>query len=288
MKKPILLILPLIALPLVGCVPNLVKATGKVIEKEYLIDEDATKLSIKDILIKDDMSSYYPEVTLYEDGDKKVVFTYEESLAKEIKVNANEGLLSISGNKNKRFISDGVKIDIYGFVFDDLKLDSCHILDTNKALNKNYVKVDINDAAIFEEEFITTKKMEVNVSSASSFDVMHINTETFSLNVKNASKVEIDDLLAIDATLNAQNASKLYVKDGIITNLNSKVESAAKADLKGIKVVKANIDVSGASNASYQASELVSGKVSGASSVDLYGGAPTKLDVTGASKVTNK
>ena len=291
MKKICLCLISLASLfSLSGCVKKVVQTTGERITNTYYFSEYISSLEIRDIYLKLGNSSVLPKVNITNEGEKKVEITYEASLEKIISIEKIENTLLIKGKYYEEFISKGVIINITGFKFDELDLKTCECKIDNYSLNSNInCSIELSGASELKiDSYSFLQELDLDLSGASSLVANRLSINKLDLGLSGASEMKVESINVTTFESEISGASSIYSNNGIVKELDLDLSGSSDFLFEKVNVDTARVNISWASKANLTVTNLLSGNISGASSLIYSGDINPNLSVSGGSVVTKK
>lgn len=273
-----------------GCSKKVVQTTGERITNSYSFSENLSSLEIKDIYLKLGNSSVLPEVNITFEGERKVEITYEASLEKEISIEKKDNTLLIKGQYYKEFISKGVIINITGFKFDELDLQTCNCKIDNYSLSSSSnCSIDLSGASSLKiDSYNFLQELDLDLSGASRVKANSLSINKFDLDLSGASKMEVKDINISTFSSEISGASIVVMNNGVVKELDMDISGASSFLCEKVNFDKAKVNISGASKVNLAVTASLNGSISGASTLIYTGEVDPNLSVSGGSIVTKK
>lgn len=275
-------------LSLTGCTIKDVEVSGEVIKKEYT-ELEGKKIIIEDIATKENGKTYSPVIRF--DGKpktKSITIKAQEGFFDHLKIKEKGDTIIISANSRSYYLMEQVYIEINGYYFNEMSFEFC--------------EVDIDPTSC-------EKNFYINIDAASVVRLVYYNGDNFTADISSASKLTINALTANTSNIDVSSASTFIGTDMETSNMNTNVKSASSAKVYGgagdlvlncssastfegssFAVDNANVTLTGASSALVNARETILYKLTGASSLFIYGLAKINEEssATGGSKASRE
>ncbi|MDE5565744.1 MAG: DUF2807 domain-containing protein [Anaeroplasmataceae bacterium] len=282
MKKILFLFICFSLLVLVGCAGfphRTIIGTGEVIEKTYELKE-ATKLEVKDFHIQKGTAMEPVTLRLHPSEEQKVVIQANESLFSRFTCKISFKTLKIHGVRNDAYDCEGISIDVYGYVFEDIDISFADTIVDAACLSDNKLKLNCSGASKINitNDYQATQ-IRIDCSGASSVNLLKCNFDSIRADLSGASSLEIEQLVAEEAKMNCSGASNAAILNGgTIKQLNLDCSGASNVLLSKVTSLNVKVDLSGASSATIAFTGSVDGSISGASNLK-YIGDSSKINV---------
>lgn len=293
MKKILFLLICFSMFILVGCVGyshRTIIGTGEVIEKTYELKE-ATKLEVKDFHIQKGTAIEPVTLRIHPSEEQKVVIQANESLFSRFSCKVSFKTLKIHGVKNDAYDCEGISIDVYGYVFEDMDLSFADTVVDTTCLTDNKLRLDCSGASKLNiTNDYQANQVRLDCSGASKVNFSKCNFDSIRVDLSGASALEFEELVAEGVNMNCSGASEITILNGgTIKQLDLDCSGASNVLLSKVNSLDVKIDLSGASNAFIAFTNSIEGSISGASNLK-YIGDSTKINIKqsgGASLIPN-
>ena len=248
-----------------GCgVQRTVEVSGEV-KTETIEVGKCRKLLIKNIYLTNE-SGILPKIKIISSNERKVVVRANESL---LKVKKSGEYLNITSDRNNRYITELLIIEIYGFIFEKIRLSGIDAEIDSSSLNKDLI-LDLSGACKANIYSFECNSLDLDVSGASSLNISSLISKEAEMTISGASSLKIDNFLVDDCEIDCSGASKLDLT-GNIVNLDLEMSGASRCEAKDLIANFCDLECSGASNVKIGFSSSLRGEISGASKVIYYG-----------------
>lgn len=259
---------------------------GKGEIKTQTYEYKADKITIENISVKKSRLTICADVNLIYSNENKVCITAQENILSKIKVNSNNGKLLINGDKQFLYVTQSIKIDVYGSNFSELKFSNCRVNADDGILGKN-VKLHLTGASGAEFKNCSFEDFYVSCSGASFVSFKTLKGDTLKASFSGAGKgiAENLELNVLECILSG--ASEVEM-GGVVQTLNLNSSGASK--YYGSKAVTqtALVQASGASDIHLNIEGECFANVSGASKIIYTGKGKVDSICEGAASVVRK
>ncbi|MEG2728667.1 MAG: DUF2807 domain-containing protein [Mucinivorans sp.] len=196
------------------------------------------------------------KVTIPENYVDRLVFELENDGT--LRVGMRQGL---SRNKGEK-----LKLDVVCNTLTEVELSGAANARLVTGLTTNKLDIDLSGASIFRaaEAVVVNGECSIDCSGASVLEIMQFNAQATELDCSGASVVKIV---------------------GEATGVDYDLSGASSVDCSHLTTGVAECEVSGASSLMLFASELASGRASGASDVKVYGSGRLMIECTSSASV---
>ena len=262
-----------------------VKATGDLLTRTA--EGSAARLTVKDIYVRNGMSTGGPQVELLSDGGAaRVEAEAQASVLEEIKITFSGGHLQISANGKRCYVTSyPVTLRLYNFALEDLRFSgACSVSDTvGLGREDRALTVSLSGASRLASVFLRADTLKLTASGASRIDGTKLTADTLKIGLSGASSFRCPEAaVASFCDWDVSGASTLEIS-GTGKELKADVSGASRVKSFEFRQESGKIDVSGASTLEGAFSAKLSGNASGASHVYYQGDPETDIDVSGAS-----
>ena len=286
MKKIIyILVLMFTSFMLSSCVFGHAES-GPLTEIEYKA-EDADRFEVKNVSARvNNISSFGPMIKFHKSDTKKIVMSFQESMANEIRVTYEDGKMLISSNLITVYFTDyEINIDIYGYEFKEVTANSAATL-------------------IFEEGTVSKDKLDIYLSGASSIEIANLKIDKINFEVGGASWIYLPKIEANDMKVILSGASNLLI-DKLTSNklvfegsgassfdvtgeaeeLDLKLSGGSKIKSYDFVIDEVKLNIEGGSEVECTVTSSVSGKAKGGSKITCKGRPAFDVETSGGSTV---
>lgn len=283
MKKCIMILVSIfMLLAIVACGsknPTFIVCSGELVTNEYT-EVNGNKLTIKNIYIL----NANKKVDFYTHGgsDKKIVITTQQEVFDTLKVKESNNEIIISGSLLSSYDTDSIKIEAYGYRFDEINLENA-VGEINGATTNKEFELNLSGASNIKLSEINGNEFEASLSGASLLTLSNITYSDVELNLSGESRINCINCEIVDAELNLSGASTgtMYL---VGTSCEASLSGASSLTLNG-NGEKLEIEASGGSSveASFYTVKKCSAHLSGASTTKVIVSDELMYNLSGAS-----
>lgn len=240
-----------------------VDLTEEVVTKEYT-DLEGNELEINSIYIDNGIGIKGVNVSVHYAKEKKVVVSAPEDFFEDFKATSKSNEIKLQASHTKKYNTRDIKIDIYGYVFNEVDLSNVDATFENSTLNQDFsLNVEAASSVVIRE--LNSSEADIDVSGASQVTFNMITASKFDYEVSGASKLVVFTGSIGEAEGEVSGASEVLF-GGSCQEFNLELSGASKLECNDCSCVKANLKISGASYARIKVTENLIYSISGASS----------------------
>lgn len=290
-NKVIIFIFLILMILFTGCscgnAKKQISVSGEIVTDKFELST-AKNLYIHDIYLKSGGVSKLCNVTLNEGSKKYIDITYNESLRDSFTVKVTNDTLNIYANKYEEYLTEMVKIDIYGYNFSEINASTINLKINKKTVTENFC-LNASSASSINFDDLTFKTLDVSSSGASVIGSNNLKVnELFDLNISGASVITYTNCNFNECKFNISGAS-YYNATGLCKKLTLDISGASIWNNREFVIEDVILESSGASVLTLNCSKTLNVKASGLSDITLYGNCEiVKEKVTGGSTVKRK
>lgn len=290
----ILLILPIFLLTSCKHI-TYITGEGEVKTKEVRLKKDSG-LIIENILIAKEDRILPVLVNIVPDIDYKLEILTQESILEHIKYDESVGILTISGSQRENYVTDSIRINIYGCEFSNMTFNLCQV--SLNASSQN-VSVTLKKASSLTFNNLSVKSFACTLESSSTIKGNSLQGNEFNATLNKNSKLAIESIQMEDvsiqsdsSTVDIENIQTINAKANLSTNsimnssgngkhLDITISSESKYYGKEFLNDSVTLFAMGKSEVQIYARKTINVIDSGAKSIEYYGDAIVTKTVLG-------
>lgn len=283
--KLLLCMAPLMTL-LSGCARITIVLTGEVVTKELEFSDSIDQISINNIHVKDGLKNIPVNVNFHAGEEKKITLTAPSDFTKYLRTQTFGTSAFISGNMNERYAAKEITIDAYGYVFSSAHFSYSKVACEEGVFNDTKTQLYLSGASSITMNRMNFGTLDLNFSGASYARMDRINATTINYSLSGASHIASELINSTNESINLSGASILETS-GVCDVQAMNISGASKYHAVDKTVKNINISLSGASEGKVKCTKILTGSVSGASTLVYYGN-PEQVRVSnsGVSTIT--
>ncbi len=301
MKKYIgIIVLVLMLITLSACGKGVriigIECSGELITKEYT-DFVGNELIVRDIYTNNEANKKNVNFYTHSSKDKKIVITAQQEVIDSIKVSAKNNEIVIAGSKTKYYDTESIKIELYGYKFEEISLENASGEIDASSVEKDF-ELNISNVSNIKLTEINGNELDANVSGASILTLYNITESSVEIEASGASTVNSigAELASIDLNFSGTSKGTIYTHsntveaelsgassvtlNGFAEKLDVELSGSSSIEALEFKVDTCEVEASGASVANVNVTKTIMYSLSGASLVQYKGKPEVKATIT--------
>lgn len=231
MKKYIVLLISIFSILLFSGCRDDYHASEEFQTARYDIEE-VSKISVKDICLKQNNSYFGPNVYIFDSEEKYVSVSASVDVINKINVKKEADELNIYANKYTNYVTETVDIYVYGYTFKDLSFSNSKVNIKKDTLDNEYINMKLYGATRANIEEINCNELKAEISGASNATINKLTLDKADINISGASRFEVLNSTIRNLNMNLSGASNSSLNESIIKAFHLYLSGASS--LKGI------------------------------------------------------
>jgi len=248
-----------------------VSGSGELTTKE-IVDLLGNEIMIRDLCINKNNKKEQAEVYFYSaNQDKKIVITSQKEILDKITIKTKGNEIQIYGGKREYYTTTQLKVEVYGYLFEDISLKYMQGQINGGALNKD-ADIELNELSNIGANELNNNDLSIELSGTSKITLSDSTITDLDIEASGASTVNMIDMEIGELSLEMSGASfgTFY---GYASEFKAELSGASSLDAKNFTVESAALEMSGASRMNINVNKTLGYTLSGASYL-IYVGDP--------------